>query len=154
MTKGVAIFRSSHLFLTYSTPSGDRGRFIAFGRNEKRRLYIKGGRFINYNAERGNFLGRFTRNRGIIDEIEYNTKKQAHLEQAQKVVDRGDKRRQIKFIKYAVFMQKLGWNYKQIAEMLEVTSDTISKYIKMSKEDGFYEKVIPSEQNFEKILKK
>jgi predicted ATPase len=76
--KPVSIFRSSHLFVTYDT-EGDRGSFLAFDRNAKRKLFIMGHKFIDYNVVKANFRGQFTINHGIIDEDEYNRRKREHL---------------------------------------------------------------------------
>lgn len=84
LSKGIAIFRASHLFVTYASKEGDRGRFLAFGRDTKRRLYVKGCKFMNYNAVKSDFIGRFTKNKNIISEEKYDKLKLKHLLAQQK----------------------------------------------------------------------
>lgn len=78
LTKGIAIFRSSHLFVVYDT-EGDRGHFIAFDRDQKKKLYILGSKFIDYHATEANFHGKFALNKDIIDEKIYEDRKKEHL---------------------------------------------------------------------------
>lgn len=79
LAKNIAIFRSSHLFVPYENKEGRRGDFAAFGRNEKRELYVLGAKFMNYNARDSNFIGRFFKNTLVIDEDEYTRKKKEHF---------------------------------------------------------------------------
>ena len=79
LSKSLAIFRSSHLFVTYANDEGDRGRFNAYGPREKSKLYIKGNRYMDYGCVQPNFHGRFTRNPMIIDEKVYEAMKIHHL---------------------------------------------------------------------------
>jgi len=78
LAKGVAIYRSHHLFTVYSPEFGKRGSFGAWGREEKKMLYILGQKFMNYHAEPVNFRGRFVKSK-CVDEKKYLAKKRAHL---------------------------------------------------------------------------
>ena len=78
LAKGIAIFRSQHLFVTYSQSFGERGTYAAFDRESKKALYILGGKFMNYNACEPNFRGRFVKSKSINEE-EYDKLKAAHL---------------------------------------------------------------------------
>ena len=100
LSKGVAIFRSSHLFYVYATPSGDRGRFCAFSRENKRELYIRGLKFLNYNVVRANFHGRFPLQKCVDNKI-YDAMKRKHLlSQGKKEIINKDKITRNKFIKF------------------------------------------------------
>lgn len=79
LAKGIAIFRSSHLFVVYTDENDNRGRVLAFGRREKTKLYVKGSKYMDYNCVRANFYGKFWKNEGIIDTKEYEKRKQEHL---------------------------------------------------------------------------
>jgi DNA polymerase III delta prime subunit len=78
LSKGVAVFRASHLFVAYPTEDGDRGRFLAFDRDAKRKLYIKGSKFMDYNAEKANYFGQFWQN-DVVPEMIYEGLKKKHL---------------------------------------------------------------------------
>jgi D-alanyl-D-alanine carboxypeptidase len=80
----MAIFRSSHLFVTYAQESGERGYFLAFGREQKRKLYVKGNKFMDYYAEDPNFKGRFYKNASVNNEKEYEEKKYKNLMETDK----------------------------------------------------------------------
>lgn len=86
MTPAISLNLSSHLFMTKETRLGTRGAFFAWGREDKRRLWVKGKRFMDYRAHKSNFRGRFYSNKDmIIDEVEYDKRKYAHLlEQSKK----------------------------------------------------------------------
>jgi len=75
LSKGIAVFRTSHLFLTYASNDGKRGSVLAFSRGNKRRLYVEGRQYMNYNAVQANIRASFTRNNWILDEEEYEKKK-------------------------------------------------------------------------------
>lgn len=84
LSKGVAVFRASHLFVVYHD-GFNRGYFCAYGRDEKRKLYVKGSKYMDYNAEKPNFRGRFTKE-WVADLKLYEELKYAHL-QAQAKTD-------------------------------------------------------------------
>ena len=80
MSQTISLNLSSHLFVTKETRLGTRGTFFAWGEKEKRYLWVKGKRFMDYGAHRSNFRGRFYSNRDmIIDEAEYDRRKYQHL---------------------------------------------------------------------------
>ncbi len=77
--KNMSLYRSSWLFLVYSETFGKRGTFQCFDRNAKRILYVKGSKYMDYQATRYNFHGRFTKQKAI-DDVEYERRKKKHLE--------------------------------------------------------------------------
>jgi hypothetical protein len=79
LNKTIAIFRTSHLFVVYHDKF-KRGFFSGFGRDEKRMLYVKGNKFINYNCVMPNFRGNFTKE-WIADQKLYDEIKLAHLKE-------------------------------------------------------------------------
>jgi hypothetical protein len=79
LAKGISIFRSSHLFVTYADDLGNRGHFLVFDRNNKRKLYVRGGKFMNYNAQKANFYAKFWENPDIIDVNKYDAMKKEHM---------------------------------------------------------------------------
>lgn len=78
LNKSIAIYRSSFLFVVYGQEFGDRGSFAAFGREEKKLLYIYGKKELNYTATKPNFRGRFIKQKAINAE-EYEKRKLIHL---------------------------------------------------------------------------
>jgi len=79
--KNMAIFRSSHLFVTYAQESGERGYFLAFGREQKRILYVKGMKYMDYYAQDPNFKGRFYKNAAVNSEETYIQMKLDNLQE-------------------------------------------------------------------------
>lgn len=80
LSKGVAIFRSSHLFVIYE--KDNRRAFAVFDREAKKELYIRGGKYIDYNCVSPNFRGRFDREclQGVIvNQKIYEARKREHL---------------------------------------------------------------------------
>lgn len=80
LSKGIAVFRTSHLFVTYATEDGRRGRVMAFSRDNKRKLYVEGGKYMNYSAVKSNFQTTFMKNDDIVNAEEYETKKDKILQ--------------------------------------------------------------------------
>ena len=78
LQKGIAIYRSSHLFVAYGEEFGKRGRIAAFDREKKKMLYILGSKFMNYHAVRPNFRAKFFKQTAI-DEKVYDELKLKHL---------------------------------------------------------------------------
>jgi len=81
LAKGIAIFRSSHLFVTYFNNDGDRGHFLVFDRDNKRKLYVKGNKYMEYNAQKANFHAKFWENQDILNVDRYEELKMEHLKQ-------------------------------------------------------------------------
>lgn len=133
LSKGVALFRSSHLFVTYAEEDGDRGRFLAFGRGAKTKLYVKGIKFMNYSAERANFFGNYRKYLNIIDDEDYEKKKLEHLQSQQKVFgikkfSRVDRDYIIKKL-----YQNYSWTQQQIADLFEIHEKTVRNSLKTPK---------------------
>lgn len=84
LPKGIAITRSICLIDVYYTCNEEgifeRGHFKFYSRRNKKQLYIKGKRELNYNAHPYNFMGEF-RNFYPVDEKEYRELKQEALRQ-------------------------------------------------------------------------
>jgi len=82
LPKGIALSRSIFLIDVYYTASADgifkRGFFNFYSRRNKKYLYLKGKRELNYKAHVYDFHGRFT-NFYPVDEKTYRAKKQEAL---------------------------------------------------------------------------
>jgi hypothetical protein len=138
LAKGIAIFRTSHLFVVYHD-SYKRGYFAAFGRDEKRKLYVKGNKFMNYNAAKPNFRGRFVKS-WIADLELYLRLKYEHLqEQAIEKAKKISKDLQI-CVNLINFMRKEGYRVKKIAEVAGVERHTIRERVKLVENYGFTRK--------------
>jgi len=61
LSKHMAIFRSRWLIHCYSEKFGEVGKFVAFDRDSKKDLYIKGKKDLNYSAKKFTFHGVFTK---------------------------------------------------------------------------------------------
>jgi hypothetical protein len=70
----VALWRSKGLFHVYVNEKLERGFFTAYNEDTKKDLYIYGKKFMNYNAVKSNFYGRFP-NKWIVDKELYEKKK-------------------------------------------------------------------------------
>jgi len=128
LSKGVAVFRASHLFITYASADGMRGKFLAFGRDEKRRLYVKGGKFMNYNAVKANFMGRYTTNENIVKEKVYERMKLKHLLlEQQKLEKKSAKPDRDAIILNLRYQEKK--TMQQIAKICGLTDGAVSKII-------------------------
>jgi len=132
LSKGIAIFRASHLFVVYSD-SFQRGFFAAFGRDEKRRLYVKGNKFVDYNAEKPNFRGDF-RQKWVVDKDLYDNLKVQHLIDQSKAKDKGDKRLQQRNELIVWLKEDFKAPVKEIAAKIGVSTDDIYLILKNKRE--------------------
>jgi len=81
LSKNIAIFRTSHLFVVYHEDY-KRGRFAVFDREAKRELYIKGKQFINYQAVEPNLRAKYTL-KWFVDYAKYEQDKLHNLEKGE-----------------------------------------------------------------------
>ncbi len=79
LSKGIAVFRASHLFVVYHSKF-QRGFFGGFGRPEKRKLYVMGNKFMDYDCIQPNIRGRFPK-KWIANFQLYERLKTKHLEE-------------------------------------------------------------------------
>jgi hypothetical protein len=132
LNKGIAIFRTSHLFVVYHDKF-KRGFFSAFGRDEKRMLYVKGNKYIDYNCVRPNFRGAFTKE-WIADQKLYDNMKLEHLKEqatdSQDIRPFSDKHLTIGVYKY----YKEGRSQQEVADFFEVSQRFVSEKIKEREE--------------------
>ena len=127
--KPIAIFRSHHLFVVYGSVFGERGEFAAYGRNNKRQLYVKGIKYINYHAHGPNFRGKFYQQKAI-DEKEYDKKKYAHLQAENKKLDNvTHTKTTMKLVRTVKNLKNKGLKQYEISEITGLTEKTIKKYL-------------------------
>jgi hypothetical protein len=124
LSKTVANFRTSHLFVVYAEDY-ERGRFAAFGRLKKAKLYEDGKRYSNYQACEPNFRGRYL-GKWFLDEEKYKLLKKKHQEEQAKVVVKTDRftLQRNKLIKWLV--EKKDFTETEIAEALGLTHQAVS----------------------------
>src|SRR3990167_2523310 len=89
LSKNVAIFRASHLFVPYSEDY-NHGDVAIFDRETKRELYIKGKQFCNYQAALPNFRTDFQVS-WFVDKEDYDKRKKEHLLTQSKIKEKGVK---------------------------------------------------------------
>ena len=80
LAKPMSLFRASHLFYVYEYENGERGRFRFYDRDDKIKLYVKGMKFMDYNAHTSTFFGQFWEDH-VVDEELYLKKKSEHLQE-------------------------------------------------------------------------
>lgn len=129
LNKGVAMYRSHHLFLCYGKEFGDRGNFCAFGREEKKQLYIKGLKFMNYYAEKANFHGKFFKQK-VIDEEVYLQKKAAHLQRQSESMEKKVKASMQRDKLIAYVHCKLKVPIEEIIKSMQYTKYMVERAIK------------------------
>jgi len=134
LSKGVSVFRSSHLFVCYDD-DGERGRFAAYDRTAKRKMYVLGSKFMDYSVVHPNFRGRFTKNDGIVDEDTYEQLKRKHLmDQGVKETPNKAKLEARDKIFYHIYKNKL-MTVEEMAEISGMTKRAIYLVLKKSKSD-------------------
>ncbi len=149
LAKGVAIYRSHHLFVCYSQSFGKRGTFVAFARENKKRLYILGSKYMDYNVVKGNFHGKFFKH-NIINQDEYDERKKQHLQEQDKVKEKKSKYLDQRNKLILLYLNE-GKDIDELADILKVSSRQIYRIKEKIVEETIVEEKI-SEKD-EDILK-
>jgi len=129
LSKNIAIFRSSHLFVVYAE-TYKRGRFSAFDREAKRELYIMGKPYVNYQCVQPNFRGAFGKE-WFVDFQEYEKKKHDHLLSQVTIPKKGGVilTRMYKLIDW---IKKQGFETEQISQGTGIPARTINEWASRS----------------------
>lgn len=141
LPKGIAITRSTFLIDVYYTATEEglfkRGMFRFYSRKNKKQLYLKGKKELNYNAHTFNFSGEFV-NFYPVDEKEYRETKKIALR------GRGalkDKKMEQRDIAWHYLYNQVGLNYIKIGEIYRkflgypIHESTIRSAVDSVKED-------------------
>lgn len=140
LSKTLAVFRTSHLFVTYATEEGRRGRVMAFSREAKRNLFIQGQKFMNYGAVRSNFQTTFGKNAWIINEDEYEKKKDATLlARARELEAKGKSKvsgAEKRTARIMVSLLEHGYSRTRVAELMSMTPDNVRMTLKHYRDKG------------------
>jgi predicted XRE-type DNA-binding protein len=139
LSKAIAIFRSNLLYHVYADGRGKRGSFAAFGRNEKKQLYINGKKYLNYRAQKENYVGQFNQNRHLMPD-DYEDRKDQHLIDQNKVLESGTAKRidiASKIMDSAILnLTKLNFKQKDISKILGIGHTTVTEHWKKMKDLG------------------
>ncbi len=139
LSKAIAIFRSNLLYHVYADGEGKRGGFAAFGRNEKKQLYINGKKYLNYRATKENYIGQFNQNRHLIPDW-YEKAKAQHLLDQNKALESGTTKRidvASKIMDSAILnLIKLNFKQRDIATILGIGYTTVLEHWRKMKEAG------------------
>ncbi len=137
LSKTVAIFRTRWLFHCYSESFGDIGKFTAFDRITKQKLYIMGKRFEDYNCVRADFYGVFSPYiPPRFDYQKYLNKKEQQLKNINKNVDtttQGIKQRNLLI---GHLGKEMDYTTKHIADISGVSIRNIQLIIKRHSESS------------------
>ena len=130
LAKGIAIFRSSHLFVTYADEEGDRGRFLAFDRDAKRKLYVKGSKYMDYNCVKSNYYAVFFKNEGIVNDKAYLNAKYQHLQSQNRQTN---SRKFLKISRDEIIYRlktKFRWKTSKIMRLTKISRSEVNLIIK------------------------
>jgi adenylate kinase family enzyme len=127
LSKNIAIFRASHLFVAYSEDYS-HGDVAVFDREAKRELYIKGKQFINYQAHPPNFRITFNK-RWFCDEEDYIKRKDEHLKQMAKPQEKAQKVAIFRDKLAALFIKTTKMQQKELARMVLAPESTVSDWV-------------------------
>lgn len=127
---GIALFRSSHLFVVEADEEGNRGYFKAYGRRRKWRLYVNGKKFMNYKAEKPNYKDRFYKHPNIIPEHIYDALKEKNIRSHIVEIEKKNKweERFIKLVTSLVLNKKL--TRAEIGRLSGIDGDTVGLIVK------------------------
>lgn len=139
LSKAIAIFRSNLLYHVTTNKNDKRGFFAAFGRKEKKDLYINGKKYLNYYATKHNYVGQFNQNRHLMPK-DYEQRKAQHLIDQNKALEQGNTKRVdvAKKIMDATILNLTKLNFKQatIAKIMNIGLTTLREHWKKMKDRG------------------
>ena len=148
LSKTLACFLSNLLFVVYDK-ANERGYVLCYERKAKNKLYHLGKRLSDYNAVMSNFHASFRKCPGLIDDLEYDRRKMAHLaKEAHKnpknyatVGTLRERGRMIRILKH-----KFHHPYEDLEKIFRLDAKTIQKietrYKRLSELEGIEEEDI------------
>lgn len=129
LPKGIALSRADCLIDVFVLPNPktmiwDRGFFNFYSRPNKKMLYLKGKKELDYQAHKKDFHGRFYNNY-VVDEVEYRQAKQIAL------VERETEDNENKYLKqrnaFIKILEDDGYNAQQISDKAKEKGIMISR---------------------------
>jgi len=142
LSKTLACFLSNLLFVVYDKANA-RGYVLCYERKAKNKLYHIGKRLSDYNAVMSNFHASFQKCPNLIDDVEYDRRKMAHLaKEAHKspkgTAAVGTLRERGRMIMY--LEKKKAWPVEEVAKFFLLDIKTInnikSRYNKLKEVEG------------------
>lgn len=125
LTTGIALFRSSHLFVIYADEKGNRGYFKAYDRDRKWQLYVKGKKFMSYKAEVPNFTDKFYKHPQIIPEEIYDSLKEKNIRSHIVEIEKKNKW-EVRFIKLIIGLRdKFKMTFAELGRLSNLNEDSI-----------------------------
>lgn len=146
--QSIALVRSEHLFYVYGEGFGGRGRFLAFGPDNKRLLYILGKKYHNINAYKSNFKGVFT-NLRTVDEEMYENKKDTILYTKNKNFKKPRYREAMSIVLILHLVLKEKWTHTKIAKITKCSTWNIGLIVEKYKDIA--EKLLTSSSKYELV---
>jgi len=131
--KSIALYRSWNLFHVYGEGFEGRGRFVAFSPENKRMLYIRGSKYNNYNAWRGNFHGKFTA-KHVIDWKKYEKKKIEHLKAQGENIGRGRVKDLQKIKLIAHLINNKIFKVSELCKIMDISKQSIYLILKKDRQ--------------------
>lgn len=137
MGKQIAIFRTRWLIHCYEKGFGEIGQFIAFDREGKQQLYIRGKQYNSYDAHKADFFGSFGKK--IPSQIDWEAYKKKKIEAMNRIFVRkqGQKATKIRESRDGAiyyFKNELQLPIVKLAEIFNVNKDTVYTAIKRCEE--------------------
>ncbi len=136
LSKSIAIFRSRWLIHCYEEEFGDVGKFLAFDQDSKKKLYVYGKKFEDYNAAPADFYGVFTKADSPLfnwDRYENEIKPRAMQVTFEKRIE-DSKVIQQRNILIFTLATKHSYTTAEIADSIDVSLRTVQTVIKKMKD--------------------
>jgi hypothetical protein len=131
LAKNIALFRSSHLFVPYSEDYS-HGDVAIFDREAKRKLYVKGKPYVDYQAEPPNFRCDF-KGHWFCNLEDYLARKDKHLKSLAQVKEKGKRASQQRDLAFYYLKEATGKTDKELAEMMMMPESTVQDAVERGK---------------------
>jgi hypothetical protein len=125
-----ALWRTDLLIHTYFDKAGNRGRYILFGSNKKKELYLKGKKMYNYGLVKSQYPPCRFRKGYVLDELEYKKKKEESFRTEKPLKEnRFDALWRDRLIILVDYLKKKGMSYVELSNIMRIGEDTLEKAI-------------------------
>lgn len=127
LPKGIAISRSIAMINVYWLPDEDgtfmRGFFKFYNKPDKKALYLKGKRDLDYNAQSETFYGKFPRFY-TYNQKDYLILKRQALKNREQLSTKESRQIQVLYATLKILRDTYGWGLRQMSE--EINKNTLS----------------------------
>jgi len=126
LDKYFSLWRTDLLIHTYFDKKGNRGRYILFGANKKKELYLKGKKFYNYGMVKSPYPPCRFKKGYTVDEEEYRKKKSEAFRKGEPMTRLGQRYKD-KISQIIISFKNTGKTWDELADICNIPPSTLQR---------------------------